>query len=111
MILAILKDTSSVQTLLNNLSEADFDLGTVSIVMSNVEQVKAFGQNAGPLKGIKPGQVHHALVKLGISNERAKQCQDALTKGDVLLAMNIADEYSPAAEEIFQDHSAQLIKG
>jgi hypothetical protein len=111
MILAILDDTSSVETLLNNLSEADFNLDDVSIVMSNVKQADAFGQKSGPLNGVKPKRVNEALIKLGISNEAAKNCQDAVTNGSILLAMNVVDEYRQAAEEIFQDHSARLIKG
>ena len=111
MILAILDDKFSVETLLNNLSEADFNLDDVSIVMSDVEQANAFEQNKGPLIGIKPEGVNEALVNMGISKKGAKTCQDAVTNGSILLVMNVAEEYSSAAEEIFQDHSAQLIKG
>ena len=111
MILAILKNTSSVETLLNNLSEADFDLADVSIVMNDMKKANAFRQNKGPLNGIKPEGVEEALVKLGISKREAKTCQDAITSGSVLVVMKVADEYSQAAEEMFQDHSAQLIKG
>lgn len=111
MILGILDDTFSVETLLNNLSEADFDLDNVSVVMHDVEQAKAFKINAGPLSGVKPERVSDALIKLGVSEEGAKTCQDAVTSGSILLVMNVAEEYSQAAEEIFQDHSAQLIKG
>ena len=111
MILAILDNTSSVETLLNNLSEADFDLADVSVVMNDLKKADAIGQNAGPLKGIQPENVSDALVKMGVSKKGAKTCQDAVTKGSVLLVMKVADEYSQAAEEMFQDHSAQLIKG
>ena len=111
MILAILKNTSSVETLLNNLSEADFDLADVSIVMSDVKKANAFGQNKGPLNGIKPESVEEALIKLGASKKEAKECQGAVSSGSVLVVMKVADEYSQAAEEMFQDHSAQLIKG
>jgi len=111
IILAILKNTSSVETLLNNLSEADFDLADVSIVMSDVKKANTFKQNKGPLNGIKPESVNEALVKMGISKKGAKTCQDAVTSGSILLVMKVADEYSQAAEEMFQDHSAQLIKG
>ena len=111
MILAILKNTSNVETLLNNLSEADFDLADVSIVMSDMKKANAFKQNKGPLSGIKPKGVEEALIKLGISKKEAKTCQDAVTNGSVLVVMKVADEYSQAAEEMFQDHSAQLIKG
>ena len=111
MILAILDDKFSVETLLNNLSEADFNLDDVSIVMSDVEQANAFEQTKGPLKGIKPERVDEALVNMGVSKKRAKACQDAVTNGSILVVMKVADEYSQAAEEMFQDHSAQLIKG
>ena len=111
MILAILKNTSSVETLLNNLSEADFDLADVSVVMSDEKKANTLGQNKGPLNGIKPEGVEGALIKLGVSKKEAKTCQDAVTNGSILVVMKVADEYSQAAEEMFTDHSAQLIKG
>jgi hypothetical protein len=111
MILAILEKASSVETLLNNLSEADFDLADVSVVMSDDKKANALGQNKGPLTGIKPESVDEALNKMGISKKSAATCQDAVTSGSVLIVMKVADEYSQAAEEMFQDHSAKLIKG
>jgi hypothetical protein len=111
MILAFFDDPLSVETLLNNLSEADFNLDDVSVVTSDGETANAFAQNAGPLNGVKPERVHEALIEMGISEEGAKSCQDAVSNRSVLLAMNVAEEYRQAAEEIFQDHLAQLIKG
>ncbi len=111
MILAIINDPFSVETLLNNLSEADFDLEDVSVVMGDLKRRTAYGQNAGPLNGIGPEGVGEALIGLGISEDGAKQCQDAVAQGNILVVMKVVQEYSPAAEKIFQDHSAQLIKG
>lgn len=111
MILAILENASSVQTLLNNLSEADFDLNNISVMMKDNKLRKTLGVNAGPLKGVQPKSVMEALTRAGISEENAKVCDEAIVQGKILLVMKVADEYSPAAEEMFRDHSAQLVKG
>lgn len=111
MILAILKNISSAETLLNNLSEADFDLNEVSIIWSGSEKGNALGQDAGPLKGIKPKGVGEALIGLGVSQEGAKICQDAVINKNILLVMNVAEEYRPAAEETLRDHESQIVKG
>ncbi len=111
MILAILENESSVQTLLNNLSEADFDLKDVSVMTKDGKLSKAVGMDGGPLKGVRPKSVVEALTRAGVSEENAKVCDEAIVQGKILLVMTVADEYRPAAEEMFRDHSAQLVKG
>src|SRR5574341_455632 len=111
MILAILPDASSTEILLNNLYEAEFDLKDVSVIMQDVKQRNAIARDAGPLKGIGLPKIPQALRKAGASPESAERCYQAVLNGKVLVVMNVAEQYRPAAEEMFQDHSAQLIKG
>jgi hypothetical protein len=110
MIVAILSDASKTETLLNNLSEADFNLGDASVIMKDVKLRKAIAKDAGPLKNIALKDVSNELVKkAGLSQEAAKRCRQAIEDGHVLVVMNVADQYLPAAREMFQDQSAQLI--
>jgi hypothetical protein len=111
MILAILQNISTTETLLNNLSEAEFNLDDISVMTNDVNQRNAIAKDVGPLKGIEVNKVIESLVKLKVSKKNAEICHEAIIKGKILVVMNIASEYSQAAEEMFQDHSAQLIKG
>jgi hypothetical protein len=111
MILAILQDASTAEILLNNLSEADFNLEDVSVLMADANLRNAIANDAGPLQGLEFGNAVEGLTSLGVSKENAVLCREAMDKGQVLVVMDVADEFSQIAEEMFQDHSAQLIKG
>jgi hypothetical protein len=110
MILAILQNASSLETLLNNLSEADFDLADVSVLTQKVELRNAIPSNSGPLKGTQPDQIKETLMRAGVSEQNAELCYRAVRDGKVLVAMKVEEQYRPFAEEAFEDHSAQLIK-
>jgi hypothetical protein len=109
MIWAILPDASSTEILLNNLSEADFDLNEISVVMSDVTQRDKIAKDLGPLKGVGLKKLEKELINLGMSKEGTGTCLEAIASGKVLVVMNVVDEYLPAAVEMFKDHSAQLI--
>ncbi len=111
MILAILPDVSSTETLLNNLYEADFSLDDISVVMRDIEQRNAIAKDLGPLQGIDPNKIVQALIMKGVSPENAGRCNEAIQNGGVLVAMEVAEPYSESAREMFRDHSAQLIEG
>lgn len=111
MIWAILPDASNTETLLNNLSEAEFDLNEVSVVMQDMGLRNAIAGDLGPLKGVELKKLEKTLIKLGLSDEGAASCNEAVIDGKVLVVMHVDDKYRPAALEMFQDHSAQLIKG
>jgi hypothetical protein len=109
MILAILPDPSHLESLLNNLSEADFNLKDVSVIMQDAGLRKKFAKDAGPLKGIQAERVSDALQRVGITEEMAKQCYEAVAGGKVLVAMNVDPKYAQAAREMFTDHSARIM--
>lgn len=110
MIIAILPTASSTETLLNNLSEADFDLKQVSVIMRDVKQRNAIADDAGPLKGVQAKSLAARLTQAGLSQQDAKSYAAAVTKGQVLVAMIAPAGSEAAAQEMFQDHSATLIK-
>ena len=110
MILAILPDSSSTESLLNNLSEADFDLNDVSVILQDAHLRAKIAKDVGPLQGITPAHLADALQKAGIPQENAKQCHDAITNGKVLVAMKVDPKYAQAAREMFADYSAEIIK-
>ncbi|HEX2698298.1 MAG TPA: hypothetical protein VHM28_11370 [Anaerolineales bacterium] len=110
MILGILPDAAHTEILLDNLSEADFDLSDVSVILQDEEVRNSLASDPGPLGSVEPDQVSAALVHLGVSKENADTCQRAVNEGKVLVTMNVDEKYRAAAEEMFKDHSAQLIK-
>ena len=110
MILAILPDTSNIETLLNNLSEADFDLNDVSVMLKDTDLKNKIAQDVGPLQGIQPAQISGALQKAGTNQANAKRCQDAIAKGKAVIAMKVDPKYSQAARQMFTDHAAEIIQ-
>jgi hypothetical protein len=110
MILAILSTPSITETLLNNLSEADFKLEDVSVVMGDTKVQNKIAHDTGPLKGVRPDQMGQKLAQLGVSAANAELCSQALKAGKVVVMMEVEQAYAQAAEEMFSDARAQLIK-
>ncbi len=111
MILAVLENLSRTESLLNNLSEADFNLNDISVIYADIKQRNAVAKDVGPLKGAAPEKLAERLTKLGVSRENAEICRDAVIKGKVFVVMNIRPELNEVAEEMFRDQSALIVKG
>ncbi len=110
MLIGILSDPSRTEILLNNLSEAEFDLAEISVIMNDLKQRDTIAKDAGPLRGVHPTKIGPKLIKAGLSDEETAQCTQAVMQGKVLVVMHVAPESLAAAKEMFQDHSAQIIK-
>jgi hypothetical protein len=109
MILAILPDPSKAESLLNNLSEADFDPKDVSIIMKNTALKKKIAPDAGPLKGVMAAQLSGALQKAGISQDQIQRCEAAVAQGKAVVAMKVDPKYEAAARQMFEDVSAEIV--
>ncbi len=110
MIVAILPDASKAETLLNNLSEADFDLNDVSVILHDPVMRNKIAQDAGPLRGVMPDQLSTALLKAGVSAKDVQQCADAVAHGKAVVAMKVDPKYESSAREMFQDMSADIVE-
>jgi len=110
MILALIPKPSSVETLLNNLQEADFDLASVSVILRDQQLRNQIAQDAGPLKGVVPSGLVKKLIALGLSKPDAQAYADGVTKGQALVAMTSPQESQAAAIEMFKDYDPQLLK-
>ena len=111
MIVGILPNASTAEILLNNLSEADFDLSDVSVIMQDLKLRDAIAQDGGPLQGADLSNLSARLVQAGLSAPDAKLYRDALAQGKVLVALTAPSGSEQAAKEMFQDQSAELIQG
>jgi hypothetical protein len=111
MIWAVLPDTSNTESLLNNLYEAEFNLDDVSVMIQDINLRNKIAKDLGPLRGIELKKLEKTLIHLGLSKEGAASCYDAVIHGKVLVVMNIKPELLSTAIEMFQDHSALLLKG
>jgi hypothetical protein len=109
MILAVLPDTSKTESLLNNLSEADFDINDVSIIMKDVGLRDKIAQDTGPLKGMKPAQLSGGLKKAGLAPDAVQKSTEAVKNGKVLVAMKVDPKYEQAARQMFSDMSAEML--
>jgi SAM-dependent methyltransferase len=109
MILAILPDASKAESLLNNLSEADFNIHDVSVIMQDVATRDKIHKDAGPLKGVKPAQLSGGLTKAGVSPDATQRSVDAVKSDKVLVAMQVDAKYEQAARQMFSDMSAEML--
>ena len=110
MILGILPDVFSAEILLNNLSEAGFNLGDVSLIMRNQKLRDRVAKDTGPLKGVRYNQISKVLVQAGLRAPEAQAYQDALAQGKVLAAMDAAPDLVKTVREMFSDQSGEAIK-
>ncbi|MGE5073482.1 MAG: hypothetical protein ACM3MF_08650 [Anaerolineae bacterium] len=110
MILAVLPSSADAETLLNNLSEAEFDLKDVSVVMKDVATRKKIAPDAGPLKVAVPAKLPNTLIAAGHTNDVAERSKEAVQAGKVLVAMNVDPKYKAAALEMFKDMSAEILQ-
>jgi hypothetical protein len=110
MLIGILPNVFSAETLLNNLSEADFDLNNVSVIMQDAKIRNKIAKDVGPFKGVHPEKIMDELIKAGMTKSTAKLCADALAQSKVLVAMNVSADLLASAKEMFTDESAQIVK-
>ncbi len=110
MIVGIIPDASTAEILLNNLSEADFNLADVSLIMSDQKLRNKIAKDTGPLKGVQSNQVSARLVQARLSAQDAQTYQNAVNQGKVLAAMKTAPDVTEAAKEMFADQSGESIK-
>jgi hypothetical protein len=110
MLIGILPDASHVETLLNNLSEADFDLARVSLLMSDLKQRDLIANDTGPMKGWSPINLESDLIKKGLPQQKIQYCVESVGKGKVLFAMDVSAESLAAAREMLKDHAGEIIQ-
>ena len=87
MIIGIVSKSSTAETLLNNLLEADFDLKDVSVIMKDVKTRDAIAQDAGLLKGLVIADLDKRLAQVGLSKRDIKNYSGAVTQGKVLIVV------------------------
>ncbi len=110
MVIGIIPSTSSVETLLNNLSEADFDLKDVSVILKDQKLRNKIAQDAGPFKGATAATLAARLTKLGLSKQDAQAYVDAVNNGEAFVAIAPPPESQQAAQEMLNDYQPQLVK-
>jgi hypothetical protein len=109
MIVGIIPDASTAEILLNNLSEADFNLADVSLIMRDQELRDKIAKDVGPLKGLRYDQISARLVQAGLSATDAQSYQDAVAQGRVLAVMDAAPDLVEVVREMFTDQSGKSI--
>ncbi len=110
MVIGIIPNISKAETLLNNLSEADFSLSDVSVIMRDRKQRDAIASDAGPFKGVSATNLPNRLVRQGMSKSDAKAYRDAVTKGGVFVAIAAAKDSESAAVDMLDDYNPRLVK-
>jgi hypothetical protein len=110
MVIGMVPTSSSAETLLNNLAEADFKSAEISVIMQDQKTRDAIAKDAGPFKGVGVQQLPARLAKAGVPAKDAQSYVDAMARGQVFVAINTPKASAAAASEMLKDVSAQMIK-
>lgn len=110
MVIGIIPNSSTTESLLNNLDEADFKLKNVSVIMQDVNARNTIAKDTGPFKGITLNTLPNKLTQIGLSKQDAQPYLDAVTNDKVLVAMLAPKGSQAAAAEMFKDANGELIR-
>ncbi len=109
LILAVVSP-SSLETLLNNLSEADFDPNSISVILSDTAARDRITRDAGPLKGVAPANLAARLARRGVAANDVQAVVDAVNHGQAAVAMTPPSASVNAAVEMLKDYQPSLLK-
>jgi hypothetical protein len=110
MVIGIIPDASTAESFLNNLSEAEFKLKNVSVILRDLKTRNAIAKDTGPFKGVTLNSLSGKLTQLGLSSQDAQPYVDAVTNGKALVAVLSPKGAEQAAAEMFKDASGELIR-
>lgn len=105
MVIGIIPDPASVQTLLNNLHEAGYADRDVSILMRDPGVCKS-----GPFKGMGSGQLPSKLAHAGLPAQEASVYADAVGKGKAFVAIRAEKAGEKAAAEMLGDYAPEMVR-
>ena len=111
MIIGLLPDELTTETLLNNLAEAEFNLQDVSVIRRDHQSFAVESDTGGPLKGKPLVKLADRLAEAGLARPDAQLYVEAVQRGEVLVAIAVPKSLAAVAREMLQDHDAQSIRG
>lgn len=110
MVIGLIANSSTTESLLNNLSEAEFELSDVSVIMRDPKARDVIADDAGPFKGVLAADLPARLALAKVSPQDAKAFGDKVIAGKVFVAIAAAKASEGAAAEMLKDVQAELIK-
>jgi hypothetical protein len=99
---------SSIETAINNLTEADFDESTISLVLKDAKLARQIIDDQGPLKGATLSNLQKKLSEYETGN-KTQAYITSIQKGNALIAISVPEEAVDAAEEMLSDYDAELV--
>ena len=108
MVVGLLRNASDASACLDNLYEAEFQPGDISLVMQTKRGVEAIANVAGPLNEVPAEDLPARLVALGLPPAAAALYRIGVERGEVFIAIT-APEGEEAAEEMLHDHRAEAV--
>jgi len=109
IIFGILPNTESLESLLNNFEEVDFDTHDISVVMKNNREARIYIDDYGPLMGADIKNLNNLLIQHGISSDDAIDYLESIEKHAVLLAISIDPVAQDVAVDMLKDYDVQDI--
>ncbi|MGI8419212.1 MAG: hypothetical protein ACR2LN_01055 [Candidatus Levyibacteriota bacterium] len=101
--------SSSAETAINNLTEADFDEKNISLVMKDEQSARKIIDAYGPLKDTSVSTLPQALQRLGMQKAQSDHIIQAVVAGKALIAIQTPQEAVDAAKEMLNDYNVTLM--
>lgn len=110
LVFGIIPDINSIDTLLNNLNEAEFNIKDTSVMLTDNKKARAIHGDNGPMKDIASDGLQDKLKSLGISMQDSAEYVTELSHGKAFVAMKIPKETADTACEMLKDYNVELLK-
>lgn len=97
-------DTSTIETVINNLTEVDIAQDTISLVMNDEKTARDIIADAGPLHGVTVATLGKTLQQQGVDTAQAEHFEQLVAQGKALLAVSGNQEILTLARSICNDY-------
>ncbi len=85
-------------------------MGAGALLIPGVGPIIAAGPLAGALTGVVTGGIAGGLIDFGIPEERGKEYEERVKKGDILVAIKTDEERVDPAASILRRHGAEEVE-
>lgn len=85
-------------------------MGAGALLIPGVGPIIAAGPLAGALTGVVTGGIAGGLIDFGIPEERGKEYEERVKKGDILVAVKTDGERVDSAASILRRHGAEEVE-
>lgn len=109
MVISIIPHPGMLETLLNNLVEAGYSLGDVSVLLRTPD-TRNPAVERGPFVGVTPNRLPGRLMMLGLSRDEALWYAGAVKEGKLFVAIKTTRGQDELAVSMLEDYGPEDVR-